>query len=199
MSYFLKKHPPLILASSSPYRQALLTKLHLNFSAVAPDIDEQFLAMEAPEMAALRISKLKAEALREQFPAHLIIGSDQVAMLGGTQLRKPGNRAETINQLKACSGNSVLFYTAICVLDSQSGQKEQAIDLCQVFFKPLNEKSIINYVELEKPFDCAGGFKSEGLGIALIEKIKGDDPNALIGLPLIKLIGLLEKFYVSVI
>ncbi|MBS3953398.1 MAG: septum formation protein Maf [Methylomicrobium sp.] len=199
MSYFLKEHPPLILASSSPYRQALLSKLHLNFSAVAPDIDEQLLAMEAPEIASLRLSKLKAEALREQFPAHLIIGSDQVAMLGDTQLCKPGNRAETINQLKACSGKSVLFYTAICVLDSQSGRTEQAIDLCQVFFKPLNEKSIINYVELEKPFDCAGGFKSEGLGIALLEKIQGDDPNALIGLPLIKLIGLLEKFDVPVI
>jgi septum formation protein len=199
MSYFLKEHSPLILASSSPYRRALLSKLHLNFSAVAPDIDEQLLAMEAPEMAALRLSKLKAEALREQFPEHLIIGSDQVAMLGDTQLCKPGNRPETINQLKACSGNSALFYTAICVLDSQSGQTEQAIDLCQVFFKPLNEKTIINYVDLEKPFDCAGGFKSEGLGIALIEKIQGDDPNALIGLPLIKLIGLLEKFDVSVI
>jgi len=184
----------LVLASGSNYRQALLKKLHLDFTVAIPNIDESPLANETPMEQALRLSKLKAYALMEKFPDHLIIGSDQVAMLNGSQLNKPGNRDNAIAQLKAASGNKVSFYTGVCVVDSKSRQCLRDLDVCTVFFKTLTLEQIEHYVDLDQPFDCAGGFKSESLGIALFEKIRGDDPNALIGLPVIKLIDLLAQF-----
>ncbi len=188
----------IILASSSPYRQALLDKLQLKYTAISPDIDENALIDEKPAAQALRLAKQKARALSIQFPNHLIIGSDQVAMLGQNQLKKPGNRQNTIAQLTAASGKQVSFYTAVCVLDSSTGQYFNDLDTCIVTFKHLTKQQIESYVDLDRPFKCAGGFKSEGLGIALFEKIEGEDPNALIGLPLIKLISLLEKFNIQI-
>ncbi|GAB4276831.1 MAG: nucleoside triphosphate pyrophosphatase [Methylomicrobium sp.] len=188
------KPNPLILASSSRFRQELLKKLHLNFSAVSPDIDEKPWPHESPQDTAIRLSESKARALFDRYPEHLIIGSDQVAVLNDTRLGKPGNRENTIAQLTACSGNSVTFFTGVALADSSTGTVVSAVDECRVYFRKLTLAQIQRYVDLEKPYDCAGGFKSESLGIALFDKIEGDDPNALIGLPLIKLIGLLTTF-----
>lgn len=187
----------IILASSSPYRQALLDKLQLNYTAIPPDIDENAQIDEKPSQLAIRLATEKAHALSKQFPNHLIIGSDQVAILGRNQLKKPENRQNTIAQLTAASGRQVSFYTAVCVFNSFTGQYFNDLDICIVTFKHLSKQQIESYVDLDQPFNCAGGFKSEGLGIALFEKIEGEDPNALIGLPLIKLISLLEKFNIQ--
>jgi len=193
------KNRPLVLASSSPYRKALLDKLQLKFICANPDIDETAINNEKPKELALRLAKEKAKALAESYPNHLIIASDQVALLGNVQLHKPHNHANTIKQLQQSSGKSVTFYTSICILNSATQEINSDIDLCTVYFKSLNEQQIIRYVNSEQPYDCAGGFKSEGLGIALFDRIEGDDPNALIGLPLIKLIALLQKYNIAVI
>lgn len=189
----------LVLASGSPYRQVLLKNLGLEFIVASPDIDESLLPDEAPEGLSARLSCEKAQSLASKYPDHLIIGSDQVAILNHRQLTKPGNRKNCINQLITASGRQVLFFTGVCVLDSKTGQNHTEVDLCSVSFKALTLEQIERYVDREKPFDCAGGFKSESLGIALIERIAGDDPNALIGLPLIKLIRILAQFGYSVI
>jgi len=189
----------LILASSSPYRKQLLEKLGLDFTCASPDINEDIHGNEtAPELA-LRLAHQKAMALAKQYPQHIIIASDQVAMLDGKQLGKPGNKENTILQLQQSSGKSIAFYTSLCVLNSATQSFKSDIDCCTVHFKTLSEQEIIHYVEREKPYDCAGGFKSEGLGIALFDRIEGDDPNSLIGLPLIKLISLLKAFGISVL
>lgn len=175
-----------------------MKKLHLDFKVFSPEVDERPLANEAPEALAMRLGKLKAQALCEQHPDHLIIGSDQVAVINGKQLHKPGNRTKAIEQLQAASGNTVTFFTSVCIINSSTMHCMADLDVCTVFFKTLTHRQIEHYVDLEKPYDCAGSFKSESLGIALFEKIQGDDPNALTGLPLIKLISLLEKFGVCV-
>ncbi|MCK5665585.1 MAG: septum formation inhibitor Maf [Thiotrichaceae bacterium] len=185
--------PKLVLASSSPYRRALLEKLQVDFITGSPKIDETPLPHETPQKLALRLCKLKAYALRKKYPKHLIIGSDQVAVLNDMQLHKPENRANSIKQLTLAAGREVNFFTAVGVLDSNSGQFFSDLDCCTATFRQLTGDQIKHYVDKEKPYDCAGAFKSEGLGIALFESIKGEDPNALIGLPLIKLITLLEN------
>ncbi len=202
--YLIKKqHPipmkPLILASSSVYRRSLLRKLNIEFTFEAPNIDETPVENERPKVLALRLAKEKARALQSKYPHHLIISSDQAANFGNQILSKPGNYQSTIQQLRLQSGQSVNFYTSVCVLDSASNQFYTDIDCCTVHFKKLTDQQIINYVTIDQPYNCVGGFKSEGLGIALFNKIEGDDPNALIGLPLIKLIKLLEKFDIPVI
>lgn len=189
----------LVLASSSPYRRELLKKLGLAFDTANPDIDETPLSDEAPMQTAMRLSLQKAAALAPKFPQHLIIGSDQVAMLEGKPLTKPGSRENTIAQLAAASGKTVHFYTGVCVYDSRTGQHRVDCDHCAVTFRVLSREQIEHYVDLDEPFNCVGGFKAESLGIALFERIEGNDPNALIGLPLIKLIRLLESFGVKVI
>ncbi|MGZ5009039.1 MAG: Maf family protein [Methylobacter sp.] len=189
----------LVLASSSPYRRELLKKLGLSFDTASPDIDETPLPDEAPTQTAMRLSLQKAAALAAEFPQHLIIGSDQVAILAGKPLNKPGSRENAIAQLAAASGKTVHFYTGVCVYDSRNGQHRVDYDHCAVTFRVLSREQIERYIDLDRPFNCAGGFKAESLGIALFERIAGDDPNALIGLPLIKLIGLLEGFGVKVI
>ncbi len=189
----------LVLASGSRYRQYLLEKLHLPFVACAADIDESPRPGEQPEQLATRLAREKALALCEQYPHSLIIGSDQVAVLHGRQLTKPGSRTACMEQLQAAAGQAVDFYTGISLIDSASGECHGDMDRCTVCFRPLSKRQISRYVDLEKPYDCAGGFKSEGLGIALFERIAGDDPNALVGLPLIKLVSLLEKFNVQVL
>lgn len=189
----------LVLASSSEYRQELLRKLNLKFTSVSPELDETPLPNETPKQTAIRLSAAKALALIEKFPGSLIIGSDQVAELNGRAIGKPGNRQNTVDQLLAASGRCMTFYTGVAVANSLTGKVLSEIDECRVHFKRLSPEAIHRYVDLEKPFHCAGGFKSEAMGIALLHKIEGSDPNALVGLPLIKLIGLLEKFGVEVI
>lgn len=189
----------IILASSSSYRKALLEKLHLDFICASPDIDESINSGESPTQMALRLAHKKAMALTSTYSQHYIIASDQVAMLGQTQLTKPGNPQNAIKQLQLSSGHSVKFFTSVCVLNSATGKFKSAIDTCTVSFKKLTDEQIINYIKLEQPYDCAGSFKSEGLGIALFERIQCDDPNTLIGLPLIKLIGLLEEFNIQIL
>ncbi len=191
--------PSLVLASSSPHRRDLLAKLGLRFQCASPDIDERAHPDERPEALALRLGREKAEALATRFPRHLIIGSDQVALLDGRQLHKPGDAANAHQQLQAASGRCVEFYTSICVLDAATGGCRADLDRTRVHFRTLNYDQIQDYVERDQPFDCAGGFKSEGLGIALFERLETEDPNALVGLPLIRLIRLLESFGVRVI
>ncbi|MCK5354913.1 MAG: septum formation inhibitor Maf [Methyloprofundus sp.] len=189
----------LVLASSSPYRKQLLQKLHLDFITATPDIDESQHSGEPPAQMALRLAKEKARALKAAYPQHFIIASDQVAMLNQTQLKKPGDKNNAFNQLQQCSAKVVKFYTSVCILDSSTGELKSALDICSVYFKKLSKQKIINYIDLEQPYHCAGSFKSEGLGIALFERIEGDDPNALVGLPLIKLISLLDAFNIDVL
>jgi len=183
----------LVLASSSRYRAQLLSKLLVTFTVCSSDVDETALAEETPEALAQRLAFEKASAVANRYPEHLIIGSDQVAVCDGRQLGKPGNRSQAIAQLHAQSGRIVTFHTAICVLDSASGRCLTDLDRCDVHFKTLSDAQIQRYVDLEHPFDCAGSFKSEGYGIVLFERIVGDDPNALIGLPLIKLVKILNQ------
>ncbi|ABC28968.1 maf protein [Hahella chejuensis KCTC 2396] len=187
-------HPSIILGSTSPYRAALLQKLNLNFQQAAPYFDEQITPTSlAPRDIAINFAKEKAESLREQFPDHLIIGSDQTAALNGLLLRKPGDKATAIKQLAACSGESVTFYSGLALINTRLNTTRTCVDWQTVYFRDLSREEIERYIELEKPYDCVGSFKVEGLGISLFEKIEGKDPNTLIGLPLIELITLLKK------
>jgi len=190
---------PIVLASTSIYRKQLLQKLKINFICAAPNIDETPQANEPAKQLALRLAKEKALAIQQQYPQHIIIASDQVASFADQILGKPGDHKQTVQQLKQQSGQAVNFFTSVCVLNSATNKQHIDIDVCTVYFKQLSEQQILNYVAFEKPYDCAGGFKSEGLGISLFEKIEGDDPNALIGLPLIKLISLLHKFDIEIL
>ncbi len=195
----MKNSAQLVLASSSPFRKALLTKIYPNFEAAAPDIDESSRDNEPPIDLAFRLAIEKAKALRSKYPNHLIIGSDQVAMLGETQLTKPGSHNNCVKQLQLSSGKMLTFYTAVCVLNSMTGDYKADVDSCKVLMKDLTNEEIERYVKKDKPYGCAAAFKSEGLGIALFEKIEGDDPNALVGLPLIKLIKLLNQMGFSIL
>jgi MAF protein len=187
----------LLLASGSVYRQALLAKLGLGFETAAPAIDETPKEGESPVNLALRLSFEKAAALADGHPGRLIVGSDQVAVLDGVQLRKPGGRARAMQQLRAASGKIVEFYTGVCVLNSATGENASDLDRTAVHFRRLSDECIARYIDREPAFDCAGAFKSEGLGIALFEKIETEDPSALVGLPLIRLVRLLERFGVN--
>ena len=189
----------LVLASSSPYRREILAKLGLPFETASPHIDETPFPGETPSQLSLRLAEAKARALRQAFPAHLIIGSDQVAMLDSAQLGKPGNAGQTAAQLRAASGKRVEFFTSVCVLDSATGEAGLATDRTVVQFRELTDRQIDCYVAKERPFDCAGGFKSESLGVALLTKLETNDPNALVGLPLIGLVGLLERFGLDIL
>ena len=186
------KLPPLILASTSPYRRALLERLGLPFSTAAPDVDERRHPGESPSELVQRLAEAKARAVALNHPDALIIGSDQVACLDDAILGKPGDHATAIAQLERASGRCVLFQTGLCVLDARSGQAQTLVEPFRVHFRLLSRARIEGYLERERPYDCAGSFKSEGLGIALFERLEGDDPAALIGLPLIRLIPWLE-------
>ncbi|MBK1653431.1 Maf family protein [Allochromatium vinosum] len=183
---------PLILASTSPYRRALLERLGLPFSTAAPDVDERPHPGESPADLVRRLAEAKARAVAVKHPDALIIGSDQVACLDDAILGKPGDHHTAIAQLERASGRCVLFLTGLCVLDARSGQTQTLVEPFRVHFRVLSRARIEGYLERERPYDCAGSFKSEGLGIALFERLEGDDPAALIGLPLIRLIPLLE-------
>jgi len=188
----------IILASTSPFRRELLTRLGLPFECANPAVDETPLADEAPEASALRLSEAKARAVSALFPEALIIGSDQVACLDGQVFGKPGNHANAVRQLQTMRGHSINFFTGLCLLDAASGRVQLRGIPTRVHFRDLTDTEIENYLRREQAYNCAGSAKSEGLGIALIARIDGEDPNALIGLPLIALCDLLrtENVYV---
>ncbi len=197
---FLKSQPKLILASTSPYRRLLLERLGLAFDCAAPGIDETPLAQEPPLRLARRLAQAKAAAVAAGRPDAWVIGSDQVALLrtvdGGTQVHgKPHTAERCAAQLRASSGRTVEFVTAVAVLraGAAAAQAHEFMDTTRVKFRDLDDATIARYVERESPLDCAGGFKSEGLGIALCDSIDSADPTALIGLPLIRLAAALRR------
>jgi septum formation protein len=183
----------LILASSSPYRRELLGRLQLPFSVVSPNVDETPLADETPEQTALRLAQQKARKVGESHPDSLVIGCDQVATLDGLQLGKPLTHDNAVKQLRLMRGRSVTFHSAMCLFNATTGNMQAEDVTYEVRFRHLNDDQIENYLLKEQPYHCAGSAKSEGLGIALIEWMRGDDPNALIGLPLIRLIAMLQN------
>lgn len=191
--------PKLILASSSPYRKSLLQRLGIPFETVVPRIDESRLDDETPAQLVKRLARLKAEAAGMGIADALIIGSDQCAVIDGHVLGKPGNFERAFLQLKNASGNMVEFHTGLCLLDT-SGNRSQIDEIrFRVYLRDLSDEQIRRYLNRERPFDCAGSFKAEGLGIALFTRMEGDDPNALVGLPMIRLISMLEQMGVGVI
>ena len=187
---------PLILASSSPYRRELLERLRLPFTCFSPDVDETRQPEESPEAMVLRLSQAKARAvataLASQYPDALIIGSDQCAVLDGQVLGKPGTEDKAMEQLRASSGRCVTLHTGLCLYDGDSGAEQlDRVDF-KVHFRVLSDAEIQRYIALEQPLNCAGSVKSEGLGVALFERLEGEDPSALIGLPLIRLTRMLR-------
>jgi len=184
---------PLILASGSPFRRALLERLGIPFTIAVPDVDETRRSDESPQELVVRLAETKARAVVEDYPNALIIGLDQVAYLDGTVIGKPGNRAQAIAQLTRASAREVAFYTGLCLLNAATGCTRTCCEPFRVHFRQLSPVRIEAYVDRERPFSCAGSFRSEGLGIALFERLEGEDPNALIGLPLIRLIAMLER------
>lgn len=187
--------PRLVLGSTSPYRTALLTRLGLPFETGSPDIDERPHDAEAPLDLAQRLAREKAQQVARQVDRAdaIIIAADQTAALGSTALGKPGNFAAALAQLESCQGQSVSFYTATTVIDCRSGGMRHGIDTTEVRFRSRSTEQLGRYLEKEQPYDCAGGFKAEGLGITLFEAIDTRDPTALIGLPLIWLTGVLAE------
>ena len=189
----------IILGSSSQYRRELLSRLKLPFEIVSPKVDESPLQSEIPEVTAMRLAKKKASAIAQSFPDALIIAADQVAAIGNTHLGKPLNHAKAKKQLSMMQGKEVDFYTALCLLNSRTNHLQEHITRYIVKFRPLTDQQIENYLTKEQPYHCAGSAKAEGLGIALIEKMTGNDPNALIGLPLIALVDMLLNENVEVL
>lgn len=184
---------PLVLASTSIYRRELLQRLQIPFEIAAPDIDESALPGESAKQTAWRLSLEKARAVAAQYPDALIIGSDQVAVLGEQRLGKPLTHENAVRQLRAMRGHSVIFYTALTLLNTRSNEAQTEVAENRVTFRQLSDEEIETYLRKEQPYHCAGSAKAEGLGIALINRMEGDDPNALIGLPLILLISMLRK------
>lgn len=183
----------LVLASSSRYRKALLDRLRIPFACYSPDIDESVKPDEEPTALARRLAIEKARAVAHLYPDQLVIGSDQCCVLGGRRLGKPGTVEAAIEQLTAASGRSVHLLTGVCVMASNSGIYFVELVSCTVNFRILSKEQITAYVNTERPLDCSGSFKSEGLGISLFESIECDDPTAVAGLPLISLVRLLAK------
>ena len=191
--------PTLILASSSPYRRELLQRLTQEFTCQSPALNESPLVNEDAEALVRRLAEAKARAIADAGCSGLIIGSDQAAVMDGKIIGKPGNHEVAVQQLSNASGKKVLFLTGLCLLNSDTGNAQTSEDIISVEFRKLSASQIDNYLQREKPYDCAGSFKSEGLGISLFEKMEGDDPNALIGLPMITLINMLSVEGVDVL
>ena len=183
---------PLVLGSTSPFRRELLGKLGIAFEVASPDIDERPQENETPEALVRRLSREKALAVARTFPRHLIIASDQVAVIDGHILGKPGSHENATQQLQSASGKTVEFLTGLCLYNSKSEHLQLDVVPFRVVFRKLDDADIEHYLQREKPYNCAGSFKSEGLGIALFQRLEGDDPNSLIGLPLIRLIDMLK-------
>jgi septum formation protein len=189
----------IILASTSPYRRRLLERLQLPFRCVPPITDETPLPHEAPAALAARLAHAKAESIAMLHPTALVIGSDQVASIDGSIIGKPGNFRSASTQLRSSSGREMLFYTAITLISPNHSQQRSHIEQFSVHFRTLSDSQISNYLCREHPYDCAGSFKAEGLGIALFERLTGDDPTSLEGLPLIKLTALLGELGVEIL
>ena len=183
---FAADRASLILASTSPYRRELLARLRLPFACVAPAVDEARLDGEAPAAMAHRLALAKAQAVAQRYPAAVVIGSDQVADLGGEPLGKPGTHERAVAQLQRMRGRTVVFQTAVAVVCQNTGFAQTDLAAVRVVFRNLSDAEIETYLRTEQPYDCAGSAKSEGLGIALLESIDNDDPTALVGLPLIR-------------
>jgi len=181
-----------VLGSTSPFRKALLEKLNIPFECAKPNIDETALDGELPIALVERLAIEKAQAI-QGFKNALVIGSDQVALCEGEILGKPHNFENAVKQLTKFSGKAVTFYTGLCVLDTSTNKITSLVEPFMVHFNELTNEEITQYVKAEEPYNCAGSFKSEGLGICLFKKLEGDDPNSLIGLPLIKLIHLFKQ------
>ena len=184
--------PRLVLASTSPYRRELLGRLQLPFETAAPEVDEIAHPGEAPAATAERLALEKARAVTARFPAALIIGSDQVAFEGGKTYGKPGTRQNAMFQLQSMRGKTVVFHTGLCLLNAASGNVQVCGVPTAVRFREFSDAEIERYLDKEDALNCAGSAKSEGLGIALLESLRGDDPNALVGLPLIALCRMLR-------
>ena len=192
-------HRSLILASTSPFRRDLLARLGLPFTVQAPDANETpHPGEDAPTLVA-RLATDKALAVARDHPEALIVGSDQAAVLDDEIIGKPGDHERAAAQLRRASGRTMTFYTGLCLLDSASGRQQVTVEPFRVVFRTLTESQIEDYLRREQPYHCAGSFKSEGLGIALFERLEGDDPSSLIGLPLIRLTRMLEAAGMAVL
>jgi septum formation protein len=191
--------PQIILASSSPYRRQLLQRLGLAFRVISPNVDESARPGEAPGAMVERLALAKARAVAQQHRGALVIGADQVAVHGGKIVGKPRDHAQARRQLRQASGTSVTLYTGLALVNSDSGRSQSDVVPFRVLFRELSDQQIDNYLQREQPYDCAGAVKAEGLGIALLQRFEGDDPNALIGLPLIRLVQMLEHEGVNVV
>lgn len=190
---------PLVLASTSTYRSELLARLKIPFLTASPDADETPLPHENAMQTSRRLSLIKAQAVAMRHPDALIIGSDQIALLGDQQIGKPLTHENAVQQLRAMRGKSITFYTAVTLLNSHTGNTQTEVAVNQVSYRDLTDAQIERYLHKEKPYHCAGSIKSEGLGIAVIRSITGNDPNALIGLPLILLVDMLLNQNVEIL
>ncbi|WP_341678550.1 Maf family nucleotide pyrophosphatase [Niveibacterium sp. SC-1] len=188
----------LVLASTSRYRRELLQRLQIPFVTDSPEVDETPHANETPAATALRLAEAKARAVAPRHPDALIIGSDQVASVGDERFGKPGTVARAVAQLQRMSGRSIVFHTALALLDARDGSIQVCDVPTEVAIRRLGDEEIVRYIEREQPLDCAGSAKCEGQGISLMEHMRGDDPNALIGLPLIALCAMLRKVGISI-
>ena len=195
---FTMAHMNLVLASTSPFRKSILDKLSIPFELAKPDCDEAPLSGETPQELVQRLAITKAKSCQVKSDA-LVIGSDQVCVINGDIVGKPHTKAKAIEQLLAASGKTITFYTGIALYNSVTNQHEVELDTFNVHFRQLSRNQIENYVTKEMPLNCAGSFMCEGLGIALFKKLEGDDPNTLIGLPLIKLVSMLERQGIEVL
>jgi len=189
----------LVLGSTSPFRKTLLERLHIDFVCDSPDIDETPLENEPVKEMVIRLAIAKAQAISARHPDSLIIGSDQSAVLNGEKLSKPGNFENAFKQLTRASGQKIIFQTGLCLLNSATGNIQSTCVPYTVVFKTLTPTMIENYLRKEEPYNCAGSFKSEALGIALFERFEGSDPNSLIGLPLIELVNFLDNEGLSIL
>lgn len=189
----------LVLASTSPFRKALLQRLCMSFVTDAPAVDETPLPDEPPQDMVVRLAEAKARVVAQRHPGALIIGSDQCAVLDGRPLGKPGNHHNAVEQLRRLSGRRVVFQTGLCLFNDATGEAQSCCVSYAVSFRELNDAQIENYLHKEQPYNCAGSFKSEGLGVALFERMEGDDPSALIGLPLIELVSMLKCVGIEVL
>ena len=189
----------LILASTSPFRKAILDKLGIDFDTISPKTDETALENETPQELVERLSIAKAKAVADTVNDSLVIGSDQVSVINNEIIGKPHNHENAIKQLQNASGKTVTFYTGVCLYNSNTKKYQSEVVLFNVVFRDLSEQQIDSYLKKEEPYNCAGSFKSEALGIVLFEKLEGEDPNTLMGLPLIRLVKMLEQENFSIL
>ncbi|RUO61757.1 septum formation inhibitor Maf [Pseudidiomarina marina] len=187
----------IVLASTSPFRRELLKKVVKNFTVAAPLVDETPQQQEAPEHLVERLAIAKAKALAADYPAHVLIGSDQVAVVDGKILGKPGTSENAVKQLQMMRGKTVTFLTGLAVYDSAEQRLQSAVEPFHVTFRDISDAEIAAYVQREQPLNCAGSFKSEALGISLFSRLHGDDPNTLVGLPLIRLLAMLREWGIN--